>query len=234
MNTKITTKKAALDYLAAHMNDSTLQQSTRDRITLILSESKRYKLSDFLNVIRDIEITLNSAPAPAPVPAPTVETAKKPLSKAKKPKATATVKPTAPAPAPAPAKPTTNKQFPEIIAAFAPLKRADDINTFEDLRKAILDEKRELFFAFSWSSKELKKYEYTSIQCIRHPAKFEFNLDFASILHVSDDKPLAIALSVNTEAPYLIRDDELERDSESHMRFSNAIQFEIYESVKPE
>ena len=107
---------------------------------------------------------------------------------------------------------------------------AEDIKTMEDLYKAVSDENgAPVVFAFHWNKQQIKAFDYFNHQ-VPTPKEFPLDLDLATCIYVSDEKIVAYALSMYTEANYCILPDDIS-DSEDGVRFSSGVDYQIYRQI---
>ena len=107
---------------------------------------------------------------------------------------------------------------------------AEDIKTMEDLYKAVSDENgAPVVFAFHWNKQQIKAFDYFNHQ-VPTPKEFPLDIDLATCIYVSDEKIVAYALSMYTEANYCILPDDIS-DSEDGVRFCSGVDFQIYRQV---
>ena len=107
---------------------------------------------------------------------------------------------------------------------------ADDITTMEELYKAVSDENgAPVVFAFHWNKQQIKAFDYFNHQ-VPTPKEFPLDIDLATCIYVSDEKIVAYALSMYTEANYCILPEDIS-DSEDGVRFSGGIDYQIYRQV---
>ena len=107
---------------------------------------------------------------------------------------------------------------------------AEDIKTMEDLYKAVSEEDgAPVVFAFHWNKQQIKAFDYFNHQ-VPTPKEFPLDLDLATCIYVSDEKIVAYALSMYTEANYCILPDDIS-DSEDGVRFSSGVDFQIYRQI---
>lgn len=111
------------------------------------------------------------------------------------------------------------------------LNKVEDIKSFSELRKA-LEEGRELYFAYFWSKRLLRQFDYSFVDSIQAivPKAFDNDLDIASILYVSEEKPFAVVISSYTENPYLLSGEKEIEPDEDNIRYSNGMEYVIYEA----
>ena len=164
---------------------------------------------------------------------PKTEKAKKPANKAKeKPKAN---------------KATQSKEvyanlmatlFPETLEEkeLGTLHRVDDITTMDELRTALNDEERNLYFCCYWDKKLVKQFDYKGFFDVPAVPEFPLNLDITQALYVCDSIDRVYAVSTYTEAMYKFEgedievvDVELEDGDTTPIRYSNNMEYAIYE-----
>lgn len=102
---------------------------------------------------------------------------------------------------------------------------ASDIQNIDQLRKAV-DKGEGIVFAFAWTKKDLKSFDY--FQGMDQPTEFEDDMDLATPMYISekDTNLLAYCLSAYTEAFYLIYAEDIEE--EDGVRISQGIEYQIY------
>ena len=106
---------------------------------------------------------------------------------------------------------------------------AHDIKTMKDLIKAFENEET-LVFAYYWTARHLRQYNYFE-GFVQSPKEFPMDLDLASVMYVSDEGVIAYAISMYTEANYLILPKDLEEVD--GLRFSSGgIEFQIYRLIE--
>ena len=75
----------------------------------------------------------------------------------------------------------------------------------------------------------MKQFNYAD-GLFKTPKEFPMDIDLASCFYVSDDKVVAYAISIYTEANYMILPDALEELD--GLRYCNGIEYQIYRLVE--
>lgn len=128
--------------------------------------------------------------------------------------------------------------FPETIEEdeLGTLTRVDNITTMDELRTALNDEERNLYFCCYWDKKFVKQFDYKGNFDVDAVPTFPRNLDITQALYVCDSMDKLYAVSTYTEAMYKflgedleIVDVELENGDTTPVRYSNNMEFAIYE-----
>lgn len=124
-------------------------------------------------------------------------------------------------------------KFPDFIErqvddTMVKYTRCDDLyHTIDDIRKAS-DDGYTLLFACFWSPRLLKQFDYKAqFDVDSVPKAFPDNLDVAELLLTCDTMPKLFALSLETEAMYAFREEDLE--PVDGIRVSAGLEFEIYQ-----
>ena len=121
------------------------------------------------------------------------------------------------------------KMFPQTLkVSDKEYTLASDIQTMDDLYEAVIDKGEEIVIAHYWSKRHLKQFPYYG-GWLGQPKQFDYDLDLSAIIHVSEDKIISYALSMYTEALYVILPKEIAE--EDGMRFNNGIEYQIYRTV---
>lgn len=124
-------------------------------------------------------------------------------------------------------------KFPDFIErqvddTMVKYTKCDDLyHTIDDIRKAN-DDGYTLLFACFWSPRLLKQFGYKAqFDVDSVPKAFPDNLDVAELLLTCDTMPKLFALSLETEAMYAFREEDLE--PVDGIRVSAGLEFEIYQ-----
>lgn len=124
-------------------------------------------------------------------------------------------------------------KFPDFIErqvddTMVKYTKCDDLyHTIDDIRKAS-DDGYTLLFACFWSPRLLKQFDYKAqFDVDSVPKAFPDNLDVAELLLTCDTMPKLFALSLETEAMYAFREEDLE--PVDGIRVSAGLEFEIYQ-----
>ena len=133
--------------------------------------------------------------------------------------------------------PVDNKKSVQMAKAFPKTlevgdnkyELAEDIKTMDDLYTALSDEEETVVFAYYWTKRHLKQYDYFN-GYLGQPKEFEKDLDLATAIHISDEKKVSYQLSMYTEAIYTILPEDLEE--EDGIRIAGGIEFQIYRQVE--
>lgn len=121
------------------------------------------------------------------------------------------------------------KVFPQsITAGDTSYNLADDIKTMDDLYNA-LNNDEEIVFAYYWSKRHLKQYDYFN-NYLGQPKSFDNDLDICTAIYVSDEKRVAYQVSMYTEAIYTILPTDF--NNEDGVRYAGGIEFQIYRAVQ--
>lgn len=110
------------------------------------------------------------------------------------------------------------------------LEKAQDIKNFNDLAKA-LENEEEIYFAFYWTKRLLRQFEYCPLRTVAKPKEFANDLDLVSCIYLSDEGKLAIGVSSYTDAPYILVPEDM-KITEDGFRYSNTMEFEVYRLVE--
>lgn len=120
------------------------------------------------------------------------------------------------------------KVFPQTLEVEGTkYELANDIESMEDLYKALSDDK-EIMFAYYWTKRHLKQFPYFS-GLLGQPKSFPDDLDLASAIYVSEEQKVCYQVSSYTEAIYTVIPDDFE--IENGVRFAGGIEFQIYKAV---
>lgn len=130
--------------------------------------------------------------------------------------------------------------FPETLENedFGTLTACPDVyQTMEEIADAINDGKT-LIFATYWTTRHIKKDEYAKVNEVPVPKNgFPNDLDLLQVVYVCTGIPRLYAISAITEAIFYFTDEDLARlpvkapnGDEFTMRYSNGLEFEIYEA----
>ena len=131
------------------------------------------------------------------------------------------------------------KTFPPVIEEkeLGTLKRVDDITTMDELRKALNEDERNLYFCGYWDKKLVRQYSYTKFFEVENTPVFPLNLDITQALYVCDSMDRVYAVSTYTEAIYKFFGEDLalvsveseDGDDAIPVRYSNGMEYAIYE-----
>lgn len=224
MQTK--TVKDLHNYLDDYFTDNVLARYSMTR------PSARAKKAELITFITDLYNNIrNVHSAVAPVAASAKPAPKKPVPK--------TTKPATPAEPVETATRTSRKErefatkFPDFIERqvdeeMVKYSKCDDMyTTLDSIRKASEDGYTLLFACF-WSPRLLKQFNYKEqFDVDECPKAFPDNLDVAELLLTCDTMPKLFALSLETEAMYAFREEDLEQVD--GIRVANGLEFEIYQ-----
>jgi len=108
----------------------------------------------------------------------------------------------------------------------------DEVQTIKDIDKLIQDG-RDLVFAFYWTKRHLKQFDYDQIQInnTNTPYKeFEQDLDITKPVYISEEGKVVYTVSLYSEIQYTLLSEDIVFDE--GMRFNNGIEFNIYEVVE--
>lgn len=222
------TNKDLRDYINNYFTDNVL---ARYNMTRPNDKAKKADLIDFITSVYDAirnknaqtaPVAASAKPAPTKKPVPAKKTDKKDQSE---PVETQTR--------------TSRKErelatkFPDFIErqvddTMVKYTKCDDLyHTIDDIRKASEDGYTILFACF-WSPRLLKQFDYkTQFDVDSVPKAFPDNLDVAELLLTCDTMPKLFALSLETEAMYAFREEDLE--PVDGIRVSAGLEFEIYQ-----
>ena len=124
----------------------------------------------------------------------------------------------------------TSVSFPRTIENDnGKFELADDIKSMEDLYKA-LEDGQNIIFAFYWTKKLLKQYEYFSLLGT-NPSSFTDDLDLATAIYASEEMRVAYCVSLYTEAPYTVLPKDLEEVA--GVRYCSGCEYQIYREGMP-
>lgn len=231
-------------------------KSLRDRITYTANawkkDAKSVGITDLRTLVKEVSSVLAPTQTEAtPVPANSVKkTLKKKSSEPAEPVKEAETAPEEKKPTKkTPAKKTITKKTAvqkdeskgrafDLATMFADtieteigvLEKAQDIKNFNDLAKA-LENEEEIYFAFYWTKRHLRQFDYCNYREIKKPAEFANDLDLVSCIYLSDEGKLAIGVSSYTDAPYIIEPNEM-KITEDGLRYSSSMEFEVYRLVE--
>lgn len=227
------TNKDLRDYIDNYFTDKVL---ARYNMTRPNDKAKKADLIDFITSVYDAIRNKNAQTAPVAAsakPAPT----KKPVP-AKKTAPAKTDKKDQSEPVGTQTR-TSRKErelatkFPDFIErqvddTMVKYTKCDDLyHTVDDIRKASEDGYTILFACF-WSPRLLKQFDYKAqFDVDSVPKAFPDNLDVAELLLTCDTMPKLFALSLETEAMYAFREEDLE--PVDGIRVSAGLEFEIYQ-----
>ena len=252
MTTAKMNKEQMVQFLDEHFNEVT-DKNLQERITYTANSWKKdadsVKLSDLRPLVKEVEALLpkeESKPAPA-------NSAKKTLKKSSKQEEPVKTEETPVEEKKAPAKKTVAKKsekvekksavqkseqkgtnfdlagmFDETITTeIGTLKKAQDIKTFADLRKA-LENEEEVYFAIYWTERLLRQFDYVgTIGTVKKPKNFPNDLDLVSCIYLSDEDKLAVGISSYTDMTYIIQPKDM-TITEDGFRYTSNMEFEIY------
>ena len=139
------------------------------------------------------------------------------------------------------------KFFPPEIVTEEGLKLVavpNKYTTIEELRDAINEEGKNIVFATYWTKRHLKQYNYKELyhlKKVEEVTSFPNDVDIMSVHEVLDTEDTVICVSAYTDAVGLFFGDELkpvedvdENGDKFSIRFSNSMEFEVYELVEDE
>lgn len=232
------TNKELREYINTYFSDNVL---ARFEMTRPNDRAKKADLvlfiSDLYNAIATAKsekaqtspVAASVKPAPAKKPVPSKKTTAKDTAKTEKKD-----------PEPVETQTRTSRKerefaikFPDFIErqvddTMVKYTKCDDLyHTIDDIRKAN-DDGYTLLFACFWSPRLLKQFDYKAQFDVDNvPKAFPDNLDVAELLLTCDTMPKLFALSLETEAMYAFREEDLE--SVDGIRVSAGLEFEIYQ-----
>lgn len=228
------TCKELRDYIDTYFTDNVL---ARFGFTRPNDKAKKANLIDFITSVYDAIRNKNAQTAPVAAsvkPAP----GKKPVP-AKKTTTPANTEKKDPVEPVETQTRTSRKErelatkFPDFIErqvddTMVKYTKCDDLyHTIDDIRKAS-DDGYTLLFACFWSPRLLKQFDYKAqFDVDSVPKAFPDNLDVAELLLTCDTMPKLFALSLETEAMYAFREEDLE--PVDGIRVSAGLEFEIYQ-----
>lgn len=228
------TNKELRDYIDNYFTDKVL---ARYNMTRPNDKAKKADLIDFITSVYDAIRNKNAQTAPVAAsakPAPT----KKPVPAKKTTTPAKTEKKDPVEPVETQTR-TSRKErefatkFPDFIErqvddTMVKYTKCDDLyHTIDDIRKAS-DDGYTLLFACFWSPRLLKQFDYKAqFDVDSVPKAFPDNLDVAELLLTCDTMPKLFALSLETEAMYAFREEDLE--PVDGIRVSAGLEFEIYQ-----
>lgn len=105
---------------------------------------------------------------------------------------------------------------------------AHDIKTMEDLLNAT-NNQEVLVFAFYWTKRHLKQFPYFENMFESLPEKFVDDLDLCQLVWVAEEKHVAYAVSVYTDAMYTLLPKDLEEFE--GLRLSRGMEYQIYRQI---
>lgn len=107
---------------------------------------------------------------------------------------------------------------------------AKDIKTMKDLYNALMNSEP-IIFAMYWTEQHLMQFPYFENR-LEAPEQFPLDLDLCECLHVSEQYKVAYAISMYTEAMYMLTPESLKE--KKGIRYSNGIEYQIYRQVDEE
>lgn len=121
------------------------------------------------------------------------------------------------------------KMFPQTLeVGDSKYNLATDIKTMDDLYNALGNDD-EIVFAYYWTKRHLRQFSYFN-KSLGQPKSFDNDLDLCTAIYVSDEKKVAYAVSMYTEAAYTILPKDFEE--ENGIRVADGIEFQIYRAEK--
>lgn len=253
MTTAKMNKEQMVQFLDQHFNEVT-DKNLQDRIVYTANAWKKspdsVKLSDLRPLVKEVESILpkeESKPAPANSTKKTLRKSSKKEEPVAEKTAPAEEKKEAPAKKPAPKKTEKAEKksavqksaqkgtsfdladtFADTIQTeIGTLKKAQDIKTFADLRKALANEE-EIYFAVYWTERLLRQFDYVgTIKTVQKPKNFPNDLDLVSCIYLSDEDKLAVGISSYTDMPYIIQPGDM-TITEDGLRYTSNMEFELY------
>lgn len=124
------------------------------------------------------------------------------------------------------------KEFTSTILDGATLKRRDDIKDLKTLAELVNETEVDLVITTYWNKRQLKQFRegYDPLGINKKlPKSFENDLDIVDLTYVHE--LVATGHSLNTIVPSTFLPQDFEQD-ETGVRYSNGIEFQIYEVVK--
>lgn len=119
-----------------------------------------------------------------------------------------------------------------------------EYQTMDEIRKAVKEDGKDLIFATYWTSRLIRQFDYVNMFKLKKTTnedvikEFQNDLDIVTVRVVLNEEDTIIAVSAYTEAVYLFKGEELktveDTDSDGNkyvLRFSNGMEFQIYELV---
>lgn len=253
MTTAKMNKEQMVQFLDQHFNEVT-DKNLQDRIVYTANAWKKspdsVKLSDLRPLVKEVEAILpkeESKPAPANSTKKTLRKSSKKEEPVAEKTAPAEEKKEAPAKKSAPKKTEKAEKksavqksaqkgtafdladtFADTIQTeIGTLKKAQDIKTFADLRKALANEE-EIYFAVYWTERLLRQFDYVgTIKTVQKPKNFPNDLDLVSCIYLSDEDKLAVGISSYTDMPYIIQPGDM-TITEDGLRYTSNMEFELY------
>lgn len=243
LNKEQLTKVLSANSAKVKKADGTLFDSVSYAVKQFRKDQKTVTKKDLLDLVKEVATTLGDT-FKTPEFTPVAETSiKKPLKKsapkkenvdsdsdteesAPKKKSSTGGKKTS-------AKKTSDEKessvsFPETIKNdLGDFELAKDISSMDDLYKA-LENGDNIIFAFYWSKKLLKQFEYFSLLGT-NPSSFKNDLDLATAIYASEEQKVAYCVSLYTEAPYTVLPKDL--DELEGVRYCSGCEFQIYREV---
>lgn len=125
------------------------------------------------------------------------------------------------------------EQFPKTLDLDGATYKVNlDIESIEDLSKAVYGDEKELVFAFYWNKRHLRQFNYDPSKVSTKKIKeFPNDLDITTPIYISEDsKNVAYLVSVYSEVLMFVTNDELKVE-EQGLRFCKGVEFSIYEKV---
>lgn len=250
-NTNKMNKEQMVAFLDEHFKE-VKDKSLKDRITYTANawkkDAKSVGITDLRSLVKEVLSVLTPAEA-TPAPANSVKkTLKKKTAEPKEETPAEEKSEKKPAKKKAPAKKAPEKKsavkksdakgrafdIADVFAdsfevQFGTLEKAQDIKDFKDLAEALKNEE-EIYFAFYWTSRLLRQFDYCPIKTVKKPKEFDNDLDLVSCIYLSDEGTLAIGVSSYTDAPYIIAPEDM-KVTEDGFRYSNQMEFEVYRLV---
>lgn len=125
------------------------------------------------------------------------------------------------------------QRFKEKIVSetLGTLEIAHDIQTLDDLKKAV-DNEELLVFAMYWTARDIKQFAYGANIDLKYvPKQFVDDLDLASLVYIGEVNDIAWAVSNDTDAMYSFNSEDLAEDD--GLRFTNGgVEYQIYRQTE--
>jgi len=177
-------------------------------------DEKAVTKKDLLDLLKDVQKALGDKFVSEPQKEVVETSVKKPVKKSKK------------------AEPVKEEEqeddglFPKEMTWGKEKYKQLPLKSMEELYQA-LSEDKEVFIAFHWTKNQLKRTPYFD-GMLGQPKEFEMNLDLSTIIYISEEKKVAYALSLTTEAAYNLLPMDFTVENEGDYKEAGGFEFEFY------
>ena len=210
---KVVSKKEIIDVLG--LNALAVKETDKDLFDMMVYTSKALEKDeksvtkkDLVDLLKDVKEVLGDRYITEPQKEMVIETStKKPIKKVKK------------------EEPAKVEIFPEGIEWGKDLYVKYSIKNMDELYQALSNDE-EIFVGFHLTKEYLTNNSYFDGQ-LGNPKSFYRDLDMSTIIYISEEKRVAYALSLNTEALYNIVPFDFVLDDNGY-KDAGGIEFEFY------